>query len=198
MELPTSNPTPLRPGSPRHVSQSGESSNEGAGKQVGRSVLAVAFLTQCIGSIFLYCRRLQYSSDAITIVDQRVFELACGGLLVAILTLGTVAKFTIFHRTVPIDGNKTPVDRTVVQCRDTINTEFLEEGDDCPVMTQFVMNSILFFFIACATGRSRAWSPLLREFVDMWNKDNQPNLESVILLFVAVTAFVSLMPISAE
>ena len=135
------------------------------------------------------------SSDAITIVDQRVFGLACGGLLVAILTLGTVAKFTIFHRTVPIDGNKTPVDRTVVQCRDTINTEFLEEGDDCPVMTQFVMNSILFFFIACATGRSRAWSPLLREFVDMWNKDNQPNLESVILLFVAVTAFVSPMPI---
>jgi hypothetical protein len=102
---------------------------------VGRSVLAAAFLAQCIGSIFLYCRRLQYSSDAITIVDQRAFELACGGLLVAILTLGTVAKFTIFHRTVPIDGSKTPVDRTVVQCRDTINTEFLEEGDDCPVMT---------------------------------------------------------------
>ena len=95
----------------------------------------------------------------------------------------------------PIDGNKTPVDRTIVQCRDTINTEFLEEEDDCPVTTQFVMDSILFFLIACATGRSRAWSPLLREFVDMWNKDNQPNLESVILLFVAVTAFVSLMPI---
>jgi hypothetical protein len=127
------------------------------GVQIGRSVLALAFLAQCIGSIFLYCRRLQFSPDAITIVDQRVFELACGGVLVALLTLGTVAKFSIFHETEPIDGNKTPVDRTVVQCRDTINPEFLEEGDNCPMMTQFVMNSILFFIITCATGRSKAW-----------------------------------------
>ena len=85
------------------------------------------------------------------------------------------------------------MDRTVVQCRDTINLEFLEEGDDCPMMTQFVLNSILFFAIACATGRSGAWSPLLRESIAMWNKDHKPNLESGILLFVAVTVFVSLM-----
>lgn len=193
--IPTSNPTPWRPGSPNNLSQSSESSNEGGGKQIGRSVLALAFLAQCISSIFLYCRRVQYSLDAITIVDQRVFELACGGLLVAVLTLGTVAKFSIFHRTVPVDGHKTPVDRTVCQCRDTINAEFLEEGDDCPMMTQFVMNSILFFIIACVTGRSRAWSPLTTEFIAMWNKEKDPpNIESAILLFVAVTAFVSLMP----
>jgi hypothetical protein len=45
-------------------------------------------------------------------IDQRVFELACNGVLVAILTLGTVAKIPIFSKTVP-EGRQTPLDHYV-------------------------------------------------------------------------------------
>lgn len=98
-------------------SQSNGSSVERDAKKLERIVLALAFLAQCIGSIFLCHRRRQHLPDAITIADQRVFELACGGLLVAVLTLGTVAKFPLFNTPIPEEG--TGLDVFVIQCRES-------------------------------------------------------------------------------
>ncbi|PVH81701.1 hypothetical protein DL98DRAFT_531038 [Cadophora sp. DSE1049] len=68
-------------------------------KTAGRIIVILGFETQCIGAILLYARRQQH--DAVTYVDQRIFELACGGLLIGILTLGVITRLHVFRRPVP-------------------------------------------------------------------------------------------------
>ncbi|KAH7393433.1 hypothetical protein BKA64DRAFT_676180 [Cadophora sp. MPI-SDFR-AT-0126] len=70
-----------------------------ASKTVGRTLVVIAFETQCIGAIVLYARRRKH--DAVTHVDERIFELACGGLLVGILILGVTIRLQVFHRRIP-------------------------------------------------------------------------------------------------
>ena len=86
-------------------------------------------------------------------IDQRVFELACGGVLVGILTTGTVAKIPIFSKTVPERRDKPSTDTVVVACRDSINDEFLRDWEDSPLMKRFYLDGILSFIIICDTGR---------------------------------------------
>ncbi|KAF2430265.1 hypothetical protein EJ08DRAFT_649816 [Tothia fuscella] len=57
-------------------------------ERIGPCLFWIVFLTQCSCSIYLYIRRKQHAEHAITIVDQRIFELAVGGVLVSFLILG--------------------------------------------------------------------------------------------------------------
>lgn len=54
-------------------------------KTIGRALVLSVFGAQCIGSIFLTARRIH--RGAATQSDQRVLELACGGLVVTLLTV---------------------------------------------------------------------------------------------------------------
>jgi hypothetical protein len=152
-ELPTSNLIPLHQDSVSNSSQSSSLSTQTYAKRVGRSVVGLAFLAQCAGTIFLHTRRRQYSPDAITMIDQRVFELACGGVLMAIVTLGTVAKISIFIKIVPEQGNTTNTHKIVVSCRNAINDKCRER--DYPA--QLCRNGAFSFIIMCAMGRFRLW-----------------------------------------
>ena len=68
-------------------------------KTTGRFVIAIAFLVQCIGTIVLYARR--HVHGAVTLADQRVFELGCGGIVTASLWLLTLSSISPFNQLVP-------------------------------------------------------------------------------------------------
>ncbi|KAF4624747.1 hypothetical protein G7Y89_g13421 [Cudoniella acicularis] len=68
-------------------------------KTLGRFIIASTFLAQCIGTIHLYQRRAQ--NNAVAKADSRFFQLACSGLVTAVLTLLTVAKEPPFAELVP-------------------------------------------------------------------------------------------------
>ncbi len=67
--------------------------------QFGRLIVVLAFLAQCIGTICMYSRRR--SQNAVTHADQLIFELACGGLLTAVLT-------SLFILRVPLVTQRAP------------------------------------------------------------------------------------------
>ncbi|KAF2469386.1 uncharacterized protein BDR25DRAFT_394380 [Lindgomyces ingoldianus] len=71
----------------------------GAECRISSIIAVLAFLAQCIGTIYLYRRRRLH--DAVTAADQRVFELACSGTLTATLLLGNLLRIPIFVQHVP-------------------------------------------------------------------------------------------------
>lgn len=71
-----------------HKQNAAETEPEQRAKMVGRLVIQGAFLTQCITAIVLYNRRRRFG--AVALIDQLVFEIACGGVLVAVLTAGHI------------------------------------------------------------------------------------------------------------
>lgn len=70
-------------------------------KKIAHALAALAFLFQCVATIVLYIRRRQYAPDAITFVDQRIFELAIGGVLIGLLTLGIALDCPILKDSAP-------------------------------------------------------------------------------------------------
>ncbi|KAH7321767.1 hypothetical protein BKA65DRAFT_512972 [Rhexocercosporidium sp. MPI-PUGE-AT-0058] len=66
---------------------------------IGRVLVVLAFKVQCIGALILYHRRRQH--DAVTQTDQRIFELSCSGLVIAITTLGVILKIPVFRKRTP-------------------------------------------------------------------------------------------------
>jgi hypothetical protein len=58
-------------------------------EKFGPCLVWMVFSVQCCCSIFLYVRRRQHSAESVTLADQRIFELALGGVLVAILIIGS-------------------------------------------------------------------------------------------------------------
>jgi hypothetical protein len=115
-------------------------------------------------------------------VDQRVFELACGGVLVAILTLGTVAKISIFSKTVPEQGNTTNIDQIVFFCREGVYPtqlcrNSLGEGRDgnnppCQVFCCIPCGTgLLFYPIMILLGFAPVIAIVFGEYsYDIWNQ----------------------------
>jgi hypothetical protein len=66
--------------------------------RIGRILVAAAFLTQCIGTIFIYHRRQIHG--AFTLADKRVLKLGCSGLVTASLTLGILFTIPLFSQPV--------------------------------------------------------------------------------------------------
>jgi hypothetical protein len=88
-------------------------------KRLGRIAVVLAFLTQCITTIYLYSRRV--SRNAVTFADQRIFELACGGVLTALLTLGFFCNIPPFSEVIPDPSHIIPsrAEYVVAFLRDT-------------------------------------------------------------------------------
>jgi hypothetical protein len=110
---------------------------DGLAKKIGKAFVNGVFLTQCAGAIFLYSRRHQ--RDAATFIDQRVFELACGGLVVGILNLGLSFNLPIFKDRVPED-EKTIIDRFALFCRDSCSKHLLAFDEEYPHWLRFFKN----------------------------------------------------------
>lgn len=67
-------------------------------KKFGRLLVILALEAQCIGAIVLYSRRRK--QGAVTRADRRVFELAYGGVVITLLTIGVVVKLPLFRKKV--------------------------------------------------------------------------------------------------
>jgi hypothetical protein len=78
---------------------------------VRQAVVQLAFLAQGITTIFLYIRRPR--NDAVALVNQRILELACGGVAVAILTIAIVIRTPVFVNALP-DAPKSSLHHIVV------------------------------------------------------------------------------------
>jgi len=113
-------------------------------KSIGKACVTCAFLVQCAGSIFLYHRRKQ--RDAVILVDQRVFELACGGLIIGILTLGLSFEIPILSEPVP-DDEKTGMDIFALFCRDSCFQPLLAFDVEHEHWLRFSKNIGISFFI---------------------------------------------------
>ena len=68
-------------------------------KIAGRLLAFLAFRTQCIRATVLCAHGRMH--NVVTHVNQRIFQLACCGLLLGILTLGVIARLPVFHRPFP-------------------------------------------------------------------------------------------------
>ena len=108
--LPTSDPA-----------ESGGLGEKWESKQVGRIVVALAFLVQCIGSVVFYRRR--QSQEAVTTADTLMVELAYAGILISGLTIATLARFSLFAEDAPIieDDDASPLDATMQHLRESVS-----------------------------------------------------------------------------
>lgn len=112
-------------------------------KKAGRIIVAAAFLLQCIGTIYIYRRRV--SHGAATKTDRRIFELACSGLVTSILTILTLAKVPVFIKTIPEMKEKDMlvIDHTMLHLRDTI----LKQYTDATNTLSFLKNGAFAFVL---------------------------------------------------
>ena len=67
--------------------------------RAGSTVLACSFLTQCIGRIVLYARRKAHG--AVTLADERIFELGCTGVLTALFWIANALELRPVSEAVP-------------------------------------------------------------------------------------------------
>jgi hypothetical protein len=88
-------------------------------KRLGRIILAGAFLVQCIGTIVLYSRRR--ARQAVTLADQRVFELGCTGLLTAMHWICILLNIPLFTDIAPRvnEQDRKPCDHVMIFLRDS-------------------------------------------------------------------------------
>jgi hypothetical protein len=148
---------------------------ESLAKKIGKAFAVGIFLTQCSGAIFLYHRRLQ--RDAVTKVDQRVFELACGGLIVGLLTLGLSFKIPIFSETVPEGSGKTGMDRFALFCRDSCSKPlfaFAFKGGGEAHWARFFKNAIISLIVYAISFDSLFYSfssDMIQAVVDGFRDD---------------------------
>lgn len=68
-------------------------------EMVGRLITATFFLALCVRTIVLYQRRREM--NAVSTVSQRIFELACAGLVAGIFTLCYILRVPIFDQPIP-------------------------------------------------------------------------------------------------
>ncbi|KAK4197392.1 hypothetical protein QBC40DRAFT_333857 [Triangularia verruculosa] len=78
-----------------NTKQPAQSSLEKFARALGGLLMTCFFMAQCLGSIILWHRRKD--RKAVATLDQRTFELACGGLLIGILTLCHTLGLPIFN-----------------------------------------------------------------------------------------------------
>ncbi|KAG4440437.1 hypothetical protein IFR05_004081 [Cadophora sp. M221] len=142
----------------------GSQGDERITKIVGRTLVAAAFEAQCIGAIILYHRRRQ--RGAVTHLDQRIFELACGGVIIGVLTLGTIMQLPIFRQSLPPYRSRSMLERAIFWLRyiDISRSNDLENN----AIWQFWKENLLSFLIMIATGRFLLLGSLRSVFAGNW------------------------------
>jgi hypothetical protein len=125
---------------------------------IGRIVVNGLFITQCVGSIFLYIRRCQRS--AVTQLDEKVFGAALGGLVVGLLNICRSLSLPMFDEyvqtgnTVENSDNKTALDRFALFCRDSCRTSLLAFNEEHPHWLRFFKNLAITALILLITFNS--------------------------------------------
>ena len=197
-------PLPTTSGRKPSASKEKTSYSERRAKVIGRTVVVLALVAQCIGTIFLYTRRLQH--DAVGAVDLRAFEFACGGLLVALLNLCVLWRIPVFTKPVlRTSAALSPMDGVVAALRDVrpiAGSEYRKAllGDD----SHFVLTGGLALVTLIIVGRFDLLIGI-RNFLDpgFWNKPiSEPSAEFVTVVCVSwlagflYLAFYIVMPLS--
>lgn len=89
--------------------------------QLGRLAVMVGTLFQFVATVFLYThRRDSYGSEALSIIDQRTFELAVGGIIVTVMSILLLLKLPGFRQAplVAYTGeNSSRVEQILLFCR---------------------------------------------------------------------------------
>lgn len=130
-----------------------EGSAQRLAKKLGRIIIALGFLSQCIGTVYVYSRRK--ARGAVAMADQRVLEFGCSGILTAVLTLGLLLKIPGFGQPVPErpPKSRTLLEDVVIAFRDTCTPPFIDEDDDAPKIAQFMRDAGLSLVILVALNR---------------------------------------------
>ncbi|KAL3466125.1 hypothetical protein BJX64DRAFT_250915 [Aspergillus heterothallicus] len=85
--------------------------------RIGPVIPVLGFIVQCCGAIYLYNRRRQQKGLGVTMIDQQIFQLACGGLALGIISAGYTLRLPYFDTPVP-DSRKTPLEHLIHVLRD--------------------------------------------------------------------------------
>jgi hypothetical protein len=145
---------------------------------IGRFLVNGLFITQCVGSIFLYIRRRQHS--AVTQLDEKVFGAALGGLVVGLLNVCRSISLPTFDEYVPSDNttnnsdNKTAMDRFALLCRDSCRESLLAFNDDHPHWLRFFKNliiTVLILLVSSSSGLFEGMHNLWAKLVERYNED---------------------------
>ncbi|KAL2855375.1 hypothetical protein BJY01DRAFT_243338 [Aspergillus pseudoustus] len=113
--------------------------------RIGPVIPALGFITQCCGAIYLYNRRRQWNGA--TMIDQQIFQLACGGLLLGIISAGYTLRLPYFHEPIP-DSRDTLLEQVVHVLRDQSDDEDLFRDEPAGVRRiLYLLKSLAFAFI---------------------------------------------------
>jgi hypothetical protein len=145
--------------------------SEHLAKKMGRTLVVLALVAQCIGTIFLYIRRLQH--DAVGLVDHRTLEFACAGLLVALLNICVIWRIPVFAEPIPRGTLMfSKVNGVVASLRDITSMNGPDYRDnELARAAQFVMTAGLAWVSLVITGQFDLFTSVLH-LVDAryWDK----------------------------
>lgn len=151
----------------------------------------LAFITQCSTTIFLYARRRNHAPQFITRVDQYVFELATAGILVGLLTLGTIAKVPLFkapHGEHPLSISE----ETILFLGNRQEPKAISEKTDNTGLTVFryAFIVLLCFYVLLAQGKFDLIGSTKMKWEDfdlpLRQKRSVADIEDLVLFYTAI------------
>jgi hypothetical protein len=90
--------------------------------RIGPVIPALGYIVQCCGAIYLYDRRCQW--NGVTLIDEQIFQLAGGGLLLGIISAGYTLRLLYFDQSIP-DTRDTWLEHIIHALRDQSDDEEL-------------------------------------------------------------------------
>jgi hypothetical protein len=113
--------------------------------RIGPVIPALGYIVQCCGAIYLYDRRYQW--NGVTLIDEQIFQLAGGGLLLGIISAGYTLRLPYFDEPIP-DTRDTWLEHIVHALRDQRDDEELFHHEPAFVRRLlYVLKSLAFAFI---------------------------------------------------
>ncbi|KAL2837212.1 hypothetical protein BJX68DRAFT_249971 [Aspergillus pseudodeflectus] len=113
--------------------------------RIGPVIPALGYIVQCCGAIYLYNRRCRW--NGVTMIDEQIFQLAGGGLLLGIISAGYTLRLPYFNEPIP-DTRETWLEHAVHFLRDQSDDE--EVLRDEPALVRrllYLLKSLAFAFI---------------------------------------------------
>ncbi|GFG16450.1 hypothetical protein IFM61392_09513 [Aspergillus lentulus] len=152
------------------VRESRNEFRERAIRRLGRVLVTVAFLVQCSLSLLLYHRRKTHGPDTITLIDEKVFQLAASGTLVGLLTLGVTLRFPGFGLSNPACPSSTKIERVMIYLGHRGAPILSQSLDTFNPVVGFFALSITSCLVLHACGRIHP----MQEFISLWKDFGDP------------------------
>ncbi|KAL3448223.1 hypothetical protein BJX65DRAFT_275335 [Aspergillus insuetus] len=113
--------------------------------RIGPVIPALGYIVQCCGAIYLYDRRCQW--NGVTLIDEQIFQLAGGGLLLGIISAGYTLRLPYFDHPIP-DTRDTWLEHIIHALRDQRDEEELFRHEP-PFVRRllYLLKSLAFAFI---------------------------------------------------